>query len=164
MKIGSWVSVLDDDLIGTVTSVHGEIVNFRDEFGFMHQYHRSKLVKRDADLYDDITTELKQEELKPVSKKHQKSHLVLDLHFELLVDHPSDYESFERLFIQKDKLLATLDFCKLHRIKKLEIIHGIGDGTLQNMVIDVLESQTKLDFRHAEILWQQSGAIMVEFD
>lgn len=38
MKIGEHVSVLDDDLGGTITSVHGETVVFRDTHGFTHQY------------------------------------------------------------------------------------------------------------------------------
>ena len=63
----------------------------------------------------------------------------------------------------KEKLLETIDFCRKNNLKKLEIIHGVGDGTLQKMVIDVLESQTGLDFYNKEILHHQSGALMVNF-
>ncbi len=164
MKIGDKVAVVDEDLTGVITSVHQQRVTFKDDFGFTHQYPKDKLVIRNFEFYQDIETKIKPEPKKTVSKKHQKNHLVLDLHFEKLVDDPTEYESFERLFIQKEKLLETLEFCKKHRIKKLEIIHGIGDGTLQNMVVDLLTHQGNLDFRHTEILWQQSGAILVEFD
>jgi DNA-nicking Smr family endonuclease len=89
--------------------------------------------------------------------------MVLDLHFQHLVKNPHDYDSFERLFIQKERLIETLNFCRKNNLKKLEIIHGIGDGVLQRMVWDVLESQTNLDFYNKDILHHQSGAVLVDF-
>jgi DNA-nicking Smr family endonuclease len=89
--------------------------------------------------------------------------LVLDLHFHNLVKNPNDYTSFERLFIQKERLVETINFCRKHNLKRLEIVHGIGDGVLQKMVFDTLESQTNVDFYNKEILHHQSGAVMVEF-
>lgn len=163
MKIGNQVSVVDEDLDGIVTSVHGNTVIFRDEFGFSHRYSKEKLVLKNASLYENINVEKKTELSKPVSRKHSKNVLILDLHFEKLVKNSADYGSFERLFLQKEKLLETLEFCRKNKIKKLEIIHGIGDGVLQKMVVDMLKSQTGLDFRHREILPQQSGAILVDF-
>lgn len=161
MKIGDKVSVIDEDLGGTVTSVHGEVVVFADEHGFTHQYPKDKLVQRNFSIYEGMRTEIKAEHHKIRSKKHSKSHLVLDLHFDKLVDNPLAYESFERLFLQKEKLLETIAFCRTNNLKKLEIIHGLGDGTLQKMVHDVLESQTGLDFHNKEILHHQSGSVIV---
>lgn len=63
---------------------------------------------------------------------------------------------------KKNKLLETLDFCKEHRIKQLEVIHGIGDGTLQKLVYDTLESQCGVTFYNKDILHHQSGAVIVE--
>ena len=161
MKIGDKVSVIDEDLGGVITSVHGNIVVFADEHGFTHKYPTEKLVKNNAALYENIRPEKKFEHNKKLSKKHNRNHLVLDLHFEKLVDNPLAYESFERLFLQKEKLLQTLEFCRKNNLKKLEIIHGLGDGTLQKMVHDVLESQTGLDFHNKEILHHQSGSVIV---
>ena len=163
MKIGDKVSVVDEDLAGVVTSTKGNIVVFKDEYGFTHQYPKEKLVPKNADLYENIRVERKAEPKKNISKKHSKNHLILDLHFENLVKNPNDYDSFERLFIQKEKLTETIDFCRKHNLKRLEIVHGIGDGTLQRMVFDVLQSQINLDFYNKEILHHQSGAVMVEF-
>lgn len=163
MKIGDKVSVVDEDLSGVITSVNGHMVVFKDEYGFTYQYPKEKLVPKNADLYENIRVVKKAEPRKIISKKHQKNHMVLDLHFENLVKNPSDYDSFERLFIQKAKLTEVLDFCRKHNLKRLEIVHGIGDGTLQRMVRDVLESQTDIDFYNKEILHHQSGAVMIEF-
>lgn len=162
MKIGDHISVIDENLSGVITSVRGEMVVFRDDFGFTHQYHKSKIVERNPDLYQNISIEKKSEISKPISKKHNRNHLVLDLHFEKLVDHPSDYESFERLFIQKEKLLETLEFCRKNHLKKLEIIHGIGDGVLQKMVFETLQNQMNLDFEDP-FFYHSSGSFMVNF-
>lgn len=163
MKIGDKVSVVDENLSGEITSVHGNIVVFKDEYGFTYQYQKEKLVPKNAEIYDSIKIVKKAEPKKTVSKKHGKSPMILDLHFEKLVKNPSDYDSFERLFIQKEKLLKTIEYCRKNNLKRLEIVHGIGDGTLQRVVFDVLESQIGLDFYNKEILHHQSGAVMVDF-
>lgn len=163
MKIGDKVSAIDEDLKGVITSVKGEIISFKDEFGFTHQFSKDELVIQNADLYKGISTVQKEEKTKVASKKHNKKHMVLDLHFENLVNNPHDYESFERLFIQKERILQTIDFCKKNNLKKLEIIHGIGDGTLQRMVLDIMESQIGLDFYNMAVLKNQSGSVFVEF-
>ncbi|KPH11127.1 Smr/MutS family protein [Chryseobacterium sp. ERMR1:04] len=163
MKIGDKVSVVDEDLSGMITSVHGNTVVFKDEYGFTYQYQAEKLVPNNASIYENMKVERKPEPKKVTSKKHHKNQLVLDLHFHHLVKNPNDYDSFERLFLQKEKLLEVISFCRKNNLKRLEIVHGIGDGVLQRMVMDVLESQSKLDYYHKEILHHQSGAVMVEF-
>ena len=163
MRIGDQISVLDENLSGIITSVNGNIVVFKDEYGFTYQYPKEKLVPKNASIYENIEVIRKAEPRKVISKKHDKNPLILDLHFHNLVKNPTDYDSFERLFIQKEKLIETISFCRKNHLKRLEIVHGIGDGVLQKMVWDILESQTNLDFYNKEILHHQSGAIMVEF-
>ena len=72
MKIGDKVSVIDEDLSGTVTSVHGKKVVFIDEHGFTHQFPTEKLVVQNLELYDGINIQHKKETSKPVSKKTAK--------------------------------------------------------------------------------------------
>lgn len=163
MKVGDSVSVIDDNLKGKITSVQGKSVTFEDEHGFTYQYHSSELVLRKNDIYKQITTVQKEETRTAISKKHDKKPFVLDLHFEKIAHKNRDYDSFERLFLQKEKLLKTIDYCRKNHLKKLEIIHGIGDGILQQMVHEVLESQTNLEFHNREILHDQSGTVLVFF-
>ena len=163
LKIGDKVSAVDEDFEGIVTSMQGEMVVVKDEYGFTHQFLEQKLVLRNPELYKGTPIIRKVEKSKPISKKHDKKPLLLDLHFDLLVKNPDKYDAFERLFLQKEKLLKMLDFCRSNNLKKLEIIHGIGDGFLQQMVYDVLESQTNLEFHNKEILHHQSGTVLVYF-
>lgn len=163
MKIGDSVSVIDDVLTGTITSVKGDKITLRDSYGFTHTYHQSKVILRLPEIYESIPVKQKDEPNMSKSKKHQKNMMKLDLHFEKIVDNPNRYDSFERMMLQKEKLLETIEFCRTNKIKKLEIIHGVGDGVLQAMVLDVLESQPLLDFHNKEILADQSGAVIVNF-
>lgn len=162
MKIGDKISVLDENLQGVITSFDGDFVIFLDDYGFTQRYHKEQIILQNPSIYENIKVEKKYEYTPVTSKKSIKSHLVLDLHFEKLVSNPSIYDSFERLFIQKEKLLETLDFCKENNIKKLEIIHGIGDGTLQKMVYDVLHSKSNLLFDDHDFFYHQQGSVMVE--
>lgn len=163
MKIGSKVSLIDEALEGHITSIHGNNVVFIDNHGFTHTVSKENVIVREDSLYNNIQIVEKTEVAQPKSVKHSKNQLTLDLHFENLVKTANQYNSFERLFIQKQKLLQTLDFCRDNSIKKLEIVHGIGDGTLQKMVHNVLESQTNLEFHNNAVLHQQSGSVTVFF-
>ncbi len=161
MKIGDKISVIDDDLKGTITSVKGAVIVFRDEHGFTHQERKEKVVLQNPEIYENVATVRKAEAAKPLSKKHNRKHMVLDLHFENLVKNPSDYNAFERIFLQKEKLEETIAFCRTNNLKKLEIIHGIGDGVLQRMVHDYLVGQTNLEFDDYDFFYHQSGSVMV---
>lgn len=162
MKIGDKVSVIDEDLKGVITSIKGEIVVFKDNHGFTHQYKKTKVVLQNPEIYNLVKTVQKKESSKHVSKKHNKAHLVLDLHFENLVEKPGQFDSFERLFIQKEKLAETLEFCRRNNLKKLEVIHGIGDGVLQKMVHDYLSGQMNLEFEESDFFYHSTGSVMVK--
>ena len=55
----------------------------------------------------------------------------------------------------------TVAFCRANNLKKLEIIHGIGDGVLQRMVHDYLVGQTNLEFDDHDFFYHQRGSVMV---
>lgn len=163
MKIGDKVSVIDEDLSGEITSVHPNKIVFRDEFGFTHQYPKEKLVQRNASIYENIQSVQKEEPKKNTSKKHNRNHKVVDLHFENLVKNPNDFDSFERLLKQKEELISAFDFCRENNLKKLEIVHGIGDGVVQNMVHDFLSGQTDLEFDDHDFFHHHRGSILIKF-
>ena len=163
MKIGDKVSVIDDILKGKITAFNGKKITVEDEHGFSHVYNENEITLQNPEIYNQLKTVQKEETSKPKSKKHHKNPLVLDLQFETFGKNSGKIDAFERLFLQKEKLLKTLDFCRENNLKRLEIIHGIGDGVLQKMVHDVLESQTNLEFHNKEILHHQSGTVLVYF-
>lgn len=163
MKVGDLVSVIDDNLRGKVLTIIANQVKIEDEHGFTYNFSKDKLTIIDSDLYENSPIIKKNETSKIVSKKHNKEPLKLDLHFELLVTNPSDYDAFERLMIQREKLLETIDFCRKNKIKTLQIIHGIGDGVVQKMVYDVLEGLTNIEYDSDGFFYHQSGNVEVKF-
>ena len=161
MKIGDKVSVIDEDLEGTLVSVKDKTAVFEDLHGFRHEYPLAQLVLRGNLIYDEVPLTKKEETKKNISQKHQKNVMKIDLHFDQLVKNPNEYDSWERLFIQKEKLQETLDFCRANKIKNLEIIHGLGDGTLQNMVYEVLKISAHIEFEENEFFKHSSASVKV---
>lgn len=163
MKVGDKVSVIDENMRGKVLTIIANEVKIEDEHGFTYNFSKEKLTILDADLYENSPIIKKNETSKVISKKHNKAPLKLDLHFDLLVKNPSDYDAFERLMIQREKLEETIDFCRKNHIKKLQIIHGIGDGILQKMVYDILEGLTNVEYDSDGFFFHQSGNVEVKF-
>lgn len=163
MKIGDSVSVVNDNLKGKIITIHGKKLTIQDFHGFSYEFLESEVVLEQPEIYNELKVIKKDLNLRSISKKHDKKPIVLDLHFENIGKKNRSYDSFERLFLQKEKLLQTIEYCRANYLKKLEIIHGIGDGVLQQMVHEVLESQTNLEFHNNEILHHQSSTVIVYF-
>lgn len=161
MKVGDKVSVVNDNLKGHIINIEKFRVIVEDEYAFEHNFKPEEIVVQDADLYTQKRIEVKPEPKKNISKKNKIQALTLDLHFDQVVPNPHDYEAWERLFIQKQKLQDTLNFCRKNKIKRIEIIHGIGDGTLQEMVLEVLRGEVGVEYEDGTFFKHQSGSITV---
>ena len=161
MKIGDRISVIDEDLSGKIISILGDEIQLQDEHGFEYFFHQSRVVVQNEAFYHNISAIQKEETTKNISKKHAKNEMLLDLHFDRLVKNPQEYDSWERLFIQKEKLQETLDFCRANKIKNLEIVHGLGDGTLQNMVYEILKNSAHIEFEENEFFKHSSASVKV---
>ncbi len=163
MKIGDLVSVIDDDLKGKISAFKGNLVQIEDEHGFHYEIEKSKIVPQNHNIYEDISVVSKKENPKVISKKNQNKPQYIDLHFETLVKNPQDYESWERLMIQREKLIEKLEYCRSNNIKKLNIIHGIGDGVLQNMVHEVLQGFAGIEYEDHDFFYHSTGNVLVTF-
>ena len=92
MKIGDKVSVIDEDLEGTLVSVKDKTAVFEDSHGFRHEYPLAQLVLRGNLIYDEVPLTKKEETKKNISQKHQKNAMKIDLHFDQLVKNPNEYD------------------------------------------------------------------------
>ena len=163
MKIGDLVSVIDDDLKGKISAFKGNLVQIEDEHGFHYDIEKSKVVLYNHNIYDDISITAKKETSTKISKKNQTQPQSIDLHFEKLVNNPQNYESWERLMIQREKLIEKLEYCRSNNLKKLNIIHGIGDGVLQNMVHEVLQGFAGIEYEDHDFFYHSTGNVLVTF-
>lgn len=163
MKKGDLISVLDETTTGKIISVAKDFVLIEDEFGFEHSIEISKIIPREKNLYEKSEVLIKDKSEKKISKKNSDNNRTLDLHFEKLVKNPAEYCAWERLEIQKETLIENLDYCKKNYIKKLNIIHGIGDGVLQNLVYDYLRGYSGIEFEEDDFFFHSSGNVWVTF-
>lgn len=163
VKIGDLVSVIDDDLKGKISAFKGNLVQIEDEHGFHYDIEKSKVVLHNHNIYDDISITAKKEMSLKISKKNQTQPQSIDLHFEKLVNNPQDFESWERLMIQREKLIEKLEYCRSNNMKKLNIIHGIGDGVLQNMVHEVLQGFAGIEYEDHDFFYHSTGNVLVTF-
>ena len=163
MKIGDLVSVIDDDLKGKISAFKGNLLQIEDEHGFHYEIEKSKIIPQNHNIYEDISVVSKKETSKIISKKNQSKPQSIDLHFENLVKKPQEYEPWERLMIQREKLIEKLEYCRNNNLKKLNIIHGIGDGVLQNMVHELLQGFAGIEYENHDFFYHSSGNVEVTF-
>lgn len=163
VKIGDLVSVIDDDLKGKISAFKGNLVQIEDEHGFHYDIEKGKVVLHNHNIYDEISITVKKETSTKISKKNQTQPQSIDLHFEKLVNNPQNFESWERLMIQREKLIEKLEYCRSNNMKKLNIIHGIGDGVLQNMVHEVLQGFAGIEYEDHDFFYHSTGNVLVTF-
>ncbi|SFI51721.1 Smr/MutS family protein [Halpernia frigidisoli] len=163
MKKGDLISVLDETTKGTIISIGKDFAIIEDEFGFEHSIEISKIIPRESNLYEKSKVLIKDNLEKKSSKKNSDNVRNIDLHFEKLVKNTAEYSAFERLQIQKETLIDNLDYCKKNYIKKLNVIHGIGDGILQNLVYDYLKGYVGIQYEEDDFFFHSSGNVLVTF-
>jgi len=136
IKKGDLVSVIDEDIQGTVVSVSENILLILDQNGFERSYNKKELVKYDTLLSKDSSTIRKhpvQKKKKTISKEIKNS-LVIDLHH----NRPST--------IQHTILESQLRKFKLHvnkairsRAGMITFIVGVGEGILRKNIESALK-------------------------
>ncbi|MDD5507141.1 MAG: DUF2027 domain-containing protein [Bacteroidales bacterium] len=85
----------------------------------------------------------------------------VDLHISSLVDDYSGLKNHEILPIQTRYFSSCLESALEHHYYRVYFIHGIGNGTLKNALLDVLEEYGGLDFHEAPFEQYGAGAIEV---
>jgi hypothetical protein len=163
MKTGDLVSVLDDDLKGKLISFKGNLVKIEDEHGFQYEIEKEKIVPQNHNIYEAISAIPQKENSTKTSLKNHHKPQSIDLHFEKLVKNSQDFEAWERLMIQREKLIEKLEYCRANNLKKLNIIHGIGDGVLQNMVHEVLLGFAGIEYEDHDFFYHSTGNVEVTF-
>lgn len=158
MKRGDKVSVVDEDLRGTITGVKGNRATVEDEHGFSYEFPVEKLVPVQKEIYSQNTVIQKDNSFKSKTNAFRTD---IDLHITRLHPRPNSLSAEERLYLQREHLAKEIQRLRAAGIKKIEVIHGLGDGVVQQMVYDYLNGRTGLDFHDKEILQEQSAAVVV---
>ena len=101
----------------------------------------------------------------PLIKKHQtvKGEAEVDLHISALSNDYGRLSNSEIIRLQKDYFLRTLDSAMTEGYRKVFYIHGIGNGTLRNTLMDALKEFEDVKVRTAPFAQYGNGAIEVSF-
>jgi hypothetical protein len=165
-KIGDTVSFLDEPGGGTVTAVAGDKITVEDDFGFEDEHAAHSLILKKAMNFNAESVPQKD----PVSRKGSAQNLNFakpnflecDLHFGQLVAYPKNYGSHQKLQIQLNEAQKTLEKARRAGIKKVILIHGVGQGRLKEEVHSLLERMDRLTFFDASFAEYGSGATEVQ--
>ncbi len=86
----------------------------------------------------------------------------IDLHFDQLVDYPKNYLPHQKLEKQLRVAQNALDRARRSGVKRVILIHGVGQGRLKEAVHQMLERRDGLRFYDASFARYGQGATEVE--
>jgi len=85
----------------------------------------------------------------------------VDLHIHELVEDPSNLEKSEILEFQKQFFVKCLESAIVNHFVKVTFIHGVGNGSLRNSLVELLKNQKGVEFFDAPMAKFGVGAIEV---
>jgi len=85
----------------------------------------------------------------------------VDLHIHELLDDPSNLEKAEILEYQKEYFLKCLDSAIANGFLKLTVIHGVGNGVLRTVVLDLLKNYRGIEILDAPMSKYGVGAVEI---
>jgi len=85
----------------------------------------------------------------------------VDLHIHELVDDPSTFEKVEILEFQKNYFVRCLESAIANGFLKVTFIHGVGNGVLKEVILDILKKQEGIEIFDAPMQKYGVGAVEV---
>jgi hypothetical protein len=85
----------------------------------------------------------------------------VDLHIQELVDDPASFEKVEILEFQKNYFLRCLESAIACGFLKVTFIHGVGNGVLKEVLLDILKNKEGIEVFDAPMQKYGVGAIEV---
>ena len=156
IKIGDRVSLLDENVKGTVLSITGDEIIFVDSDGFERLCQKKELIIYDTELILDSSSNTEFRKKKPFKQKKKVANPnVIDLHSKNKYINPN-----EILKNQLVVLKAHLNRGIRARQPKLIFIHGEGEGILRKNIEQLL-FKNKISFSDAPYHEFGHGAIEV---
>lgn len=161
-KTGDIVSFLNHVGSGVVLEVESDQVLVETEYGFEEWFDEKDLVPRKSMPIGEVQ---QKDEVKFPSNQtetHGPNQLIKDLHFNQLVDFPKNFTNHQMLQIQLNEARNTIDKARRGGIKKVILIHGVGEGRLREEIHSMLERMDRLTFYDASYHQFGEGATEIE--
>ncbi len=174
-KVGEKVKFLTDTGEGTIISItDNNSITVEDETGFEQTYPVNEIVKIYGDqsgaVNDNYNIEMAEESaVNPTKRGEEVSDVVkrkgyweIDLHTHALLETEAGMTSGELLNHQLFELKRFYRGAREKRVRKIVIIHGIGQGVLKAEVRHFLEGQENISFYDADFREYGKGATEAE--
>ncbi len=160
MKKTIKVKVINEPLEGTLTKQYKNMVYFIDKHGFEYQYlNIDVIIVEDEIDYPNSKIIIKNKNSPKKSKKTKDRKYIIDLHWQILEKKQPTTDAWERFYIQKTHLIEQLAIAKQKNYKKIEVIHGIGDGVLQKELYQWLNDMSGIVMEENDFFREISGSI-----
>lgn len=177
LKVGERVGFLYEIGGGIIKQIqpNGQYL-VEDDDGFERLFRSNELVEihgTDFKLPDDAVAQINDDDT--ISERHYTSHKEtktgskkptevweLDLHIESLLDSHSGMSNAEILTVQLRELRNFYSKAREKHIRKLIIIHGVGEGVLKDEVRIFLSKKDGVDFYDADFRDYGKGATAAE--
>lgn len=176
-RVGDHVSVLDEDINGTVLSVKNNEITIETEDGFLMTFFVKELIKlhNTNNLLNSIRSvdidKVQIDQSKPKSSqlavdRKNRSELSVpefDLHIEKLVKNYRGMSNFDILTLQSETAKRHIEFAIRNRIPKIVFIHGVGEGILKAELDFLFGRYANITFEDANYQKYGLGATVVCF-
>ncbi len=146
-QVGCKVSVLDDVIIGTITSVEKHVITIEDQDGFLRHFQPQELVLLQSDvLLENLTISNKDKKAKQIktiakTKKPQKNTSIeVDLHIHQITHSNKNMQNFEMLTKQINTAKYHVEKAIKENKKTVIFIHGKGQGVLKKELYIMLQN------------------------
>ena len=176
-QIGEQVSFLYEK--GTGIIVRFDVNNFIvvcDEDGFDRQFRANELAKIHGTEYhlpDDQVAQINEDDTiskmhhrifseTPTGAKRPMDVWELDLHIESLIDSHKGMSNTEILNIQLKEMRSFFKKAQQKHVRKLVLIHGVGEGILKEEVRSFLAKQEGVEYFDADFREYGKGATTAE--
>lgn len=170
-KVGQKVVFLNERGGGVVVSIQGEHIGVQDETGFTRHFSPIEIAPVVSEDYGDkvpdheetINQELEYSNIglrkSKVSGRRKPIEVwELDLHVEELMDSHAGFSNTEIIRRQMNVFKDTYRNARKNNIRKMIVIHGVGEGVLKSNIIEYLNTQDGVEFYDADFREYGKGA------
>ncbi len=162
-KIGDRVSFIDEPGGGIVRSVKSGQVLIETDEGFEEWVASDILIRRgDLPIKEVVQKDQKGQRQKTVLKREKSDYLEVDLHIHELVEYSKHLSNYQMLQMQLHEAEKAIAKARRAFVKKVILIHGVGEGKLRTELHQMLAGMERLNFYDADFNRYGAGATEVE--
>ena len=161
--IGQEVLFIHEKGKGVIDEINKEYLKITDEDGFSRIFHVRDVTVIHSKDHGDVPIEVIHDDTE--IKKNQKSNdqvWTIDLHIEELVDKPKLLTNYEIVQKQLFELRKFFNQAKAKKIRKIVIIHGVGQGVLKTEVITFLRGNDGVEIYDGNYWEYGQGATVAQ--